>query len=193
MAVREAIQIGHPALKAPNQQVAVFDSPKVRELVGDLRDTMRDAELIGLASPQIGRNYRVFVTGPRETKFRSKDQADELRVFINPRIVELSDEETIIYEGCGSVLHGQLFGPVRRPRVITIEAYDESGRRFRFRADGILGRVIQHEFDHLQGIEFLEKVDDYSKLMAVEHYLEQIKDDPRFAEALQITVKEVLE
>lgn len=132
----------------------------------------------------------LFITETRETKTRSKDQSDELRIYINPKIVETSKEEVIIYEGCGSVLNGQLFGPVKRPRTITIEAFSRDGKKFRFTADGILGRVIQHEYDHLQGIEFLEKVYDYKKLMTVEHYLDQIKNNPDHNRASIISIKE---
>lgn len=189
MSVRKTIQIGHPALKGKNKKITDFSDPMLKTLVDDLVDTMRDAGLIGIAAPQIAENYKVFVTEPRETKTRSKDQSDELRVYINPIMVKKSDEEIEIYEGCGSVLNGQLFGPVQRPKTISIEAYNLRGEKFRFTADGILGRVIQHEYDHLQGVEFLEKISDYKKMMTVEYYLEQVKPDPKHTKASMITVK----
>ena len=82
MAIRKAIQIGHPALKAINQEIVEFADYKLIQLVQDLRDTMYSAGLIGIAAPQIGENYRVFITEPRETENRPADQADELRVYI---------------------------------------------------------------------------------------------------------------
>lgn len=191
MAVRKTIQIGHPALKSKNKIITNFKDPKIKQLIQDLKDSMYEAGLIGMAAPQIAENYQVFITEPRQTDTRPKDQADELRTFINPKIVDMSQEEVIIYEGCGSVLNGQLFGPVKRPKTITIEAYDEEGNKFRFASDGILGRVIQHEYDHMNGIEFLEKISDYKQLMTVEHYLEQIKNDPKHIKASKITIKEV--
>lgn len=190
MSVRPTLQIGHPALKANNKKIIDFFDPKLKTLITDLVETMRDAGLIGIAAPQIGENFNVFITEPRETKTRSKDQADEMRIYINPRIVKRSSEEIIIYEGCGSVMNAQLFGPVSRPRTVTIEAFDLDGNQFRFSADGILGRVIQHEYDHLEGIEFLEKVSDYKKLMNLEHYLDQIKNDSENLKNSLITVKE---
>lgn len=190
MPVRKTIQIGHPALKAENKAITDFQDPMLEELIKDLTDTMRSANLIGIAAPQIAQNFRVFVTEPRETKTRSKDQADELRVYINPEIVYESEEEVIIYEGCGSVMEDRLFGPVRRPQTVTIEAFDQTGRKFRFRADGILGRVIQHKNDHLLGIEFLEKITDYKKMMTLHHYIEQIKNDPTNMKNSEINVKE---
>lgn len=193
MAVRETIQIGDSRLKAENKAIDDFQSEEVKTLVEDLKDTMLENELIGIAAPQIGENYKVFVTEPRETEFRPADQADEFRVYLNPVIVKESDEETVIYEGCGSVLNGALFGPVLRPKQITIEAYDLEGKKFQLTCDGILARVIQHEYDHLQGIEFLEKVSDYKMMMAAEHYREQIKNSKEQIENSKITIIEAEE
>ena len=191
MAIRQSIQIGHPTLKAPNKTFSDFTGPKLKQIVQDLVDTMRDANLIGIAAPQIAENYTVFITEPRETETRPKDQSDELRVYINPKIINASDEQVIIYEGCGSVLNGTLFGPVIRPKEITVEAFDLDGKKFRFTADGILGRVIQHEYDHMLGVEFLEKVSDYKKMMTAEYYIKNIKNDPEHRKASAITVKKL--
>lgn len=190
MATRDTIQIGDPRLKASNKTIEKFDDPVVGQVVQDMIDTMRAKELIGMAAPQIGENYCVFVTEPRETKFRTADQTDELRVYINPKIVESSPEETIIYEGCGSLLNGQLFGPVKRPKVITVEAFDQNGKKFRLKCDGILARVIQHEYDHLSGIEFIEKIFDYKKLMTVDFYVKDIKSSQEQVQASLIRIKE---
>jgi peptide deformylase len=190
MAIREVIQIGHPSLKAENREVVDFKSEKVKQIVQDLVDTMRESGLVGMAAPQIAENYRIFVTEPRVTPTRTIDQADKLRVYINPVIKNFSDEEVIIYEGCGSVLKGSLFGPVKRPRQITIEAFDENGENFQLTCDGLLARVIQHEYDHLQGIEFTEKVDDYKKLMAVEFYIANIKTSSEQIENSKVNIKE---
>lgn len=166
MAVKKIIQIGHPALKAKNKQITSFDDLKLRQLVKDLKDTMIAGDLIGIAAPQIAKNFTVFVTQPRKTKLRT-NVGDKLRVYVNPVIIDSSNEKSIIFEGCGSVLDGKLFGPVKRPREIIIEAYYLSGRKFQLHCDGILARVIQHEYDHLSGIEFLEKISDYTQVMTL--------------------------
>lgn len=189
MSVRQTLQIGDPRLKAENKMVTDFRDPVVRQVIADLVDTMHENELIGMAAQQIGENWKIFVTEPRETASRPADQADELRVYINPTIVDSSVEENIIYEGCGSVLNGALFGPVKRPREITIEAYDKNENKFRLCCDGILARVIQHEYDHLLGIEFTEKVFDYKKLMTADFYRATVKMEPGHIEAQKITKK----
>lgn len=187
---RETLQIGDPRMKAPNKAVTDLNDPKVKQVIADLVETMHANELVGMAAPQIGENYRIFVTEPRETATRPADQADELRVYINPEITVYSEEEVVIYEGCGSVAKGTLFGPVKRPREITIQALDSNGRRFELVADGLLGRVIQHEYDHLSGVEFIEKILDYRKVVDLEFYKKNIKNSPEQKQASIITKKE---
>ncbi len=189
MAVKRTIQIGDPRLKVENKVVNDFSSPVVKQVIQDLIDTMYKNELIGMAAQQIGANWKIFVTEPRETASRPANQADELRIYINPTIIKSSSEISVVYEGCGSVLKGNLFGPVKRPREITIEAFDKSGKKFRLTCDGILARVIQHEYDHLSGIEFTEKISDYKELMTAKFYRERIKMSPGQIEASKITKK----
>ncbi|MFA7301053.1 MAG: peptide deformylase [Candidatus Shapirobacteria bacterium] len=189
MSIRDTIQIGDLRLKAENKVVTNFNDPAVIQVIQDLVDTMHQNGLIGMAAQQIGENWKIFVTEPRETENRPADQADELRIYINPTIVEFSQEESEIYEGCGSVLNGTLFGPVDRPKEITIEAFDKNGDKFKLTCDGILARVIQHEYDHLLGIEFTEKISDYKKLMTADFYRERIKMSPGQIEASKITKK----
>lgn len=190
MAVRDILQIGNPRLKAKNRAIKKFGSPRLKQVVKDLVETMHQNDLIGLAAPQIGENYQILVTAPRETKTRTADQADRLRVYINPKIVYSSKEENVIYEGCGSVAHGDLFGPVKRPKQVVIEAYDQNRQKFHLRCDGLLARVIQHEYDHLSGIEFTEKIIDYKKLMNRDFYIKEIKNSPQQTRASAITVKQ---
>lgn len=189
MAVRNIIQVGDPKLKAKDRFIKNFNSPRIKKVIQDLVDTMYKNDLVGLAAPQIGENYQLLVTEPRKTKTRTADQVDEFRVYINPKIVNFSRKETIIYEGCGSVAHGELFAPVKRPKQITIEAYGRDGQKFHLICNGLLGRVIQHEYDHLSGIEFTEKILDYKKLMSQNFYIKRIKTSPAQVKASKITVK----
>lgn len=190
MAVRKVLQIGDSLLKASNAKIEDFSSPKLFKLILDLTDTLRKEDLIGMAAPQIGENFKVFITEIRKTKTRELDQTDELRVYINPEILDYSASESIIYEGCGTVMHGRLFGPVLRPKKITMEAYSLDGVKFRFTCDGILARVIQHEYDHMKGVEFLEKISDYKKLMTAEYYQKTIKLSKEQKHNSRITIKE---
>lgn len=175
MAIRTVIQAGHPALKKLNKKILNVNLPKIKKLRKDLIDTMNKTGLIGIAAPQIAQNHMIFVTHPRKTKARNIGRIDILRTYINPKITFASTKENIIYEGCGSVVNGDLFGPVSRPEEIEVEAFSEKGKRFKLRCNGILARVIQHEYDHLMGIEFLERVNDYKKIIVGEHYRKNIR------------------
>jgi peptide deformylase len=188
MAVRRTIQIGDPRLKAENQVVVNFSDIKVKKVIKDLKDTMKKNDLIGMAAPQIGENYKLFITQPRKTKARKLPFTDKVRVYINPKITKYSGEKNIIYEGCGSVLKGNLFGPVQRPREIIIRASDERGRKFQLHCDGILARVIQHEYDHMFGVEFTEKIYNYKKLMAREFYVKNIRNSKEQLTASKVSV-----
>jgi peptide deformylase len=188
MAVRDTLQIGDQRLKDKNQKILKVDD-KIQQVIRDLIDTMHENQLIGMAAPQIGENYCLFVTEPRETKTRPPDQSDKLRVYINPQITQFSSKKNIIFEGCGSVLHGQLFGPVERSQKIKIDYYDEQMKKHWLQCDGILARVIQHEYDHLSGIEFTEKISDYRQLCNLEHYKARMLANPKYLLATQITLK----
>jgi len=190
MAVRKTLQIGDPLLKNNNLTIKNFNDQKIKRVVKDLRDTMIKNDLIGLSAPQIGYNFKIFITQPRKTKARKLPKGDMLRVYINPKIVKFSKSENIIYEGCGSVMNGNLFGPVKRPKEITIVAFDEKKGKFQIRCDGILARVIQHEYDHMSGVEFTEKICDYKKLMAREFYIKNVRNSKEQLEASNITIVE---
>lgn len=186
MAVRRVIQIGDPRLKKENKIIRYFTDKKLHSLIDDLKDTMNKAGLVGIAAPQIGENYCVFVTHPRNTKSRNIGKEDIFRLYINPKITVSSMDQVIIYEGCGSVVKGQLFGPVKRPKEITVQAFDETGGKFEITTDGLLSRVIQHEYDHMVGIEFTEKIADYKKLMARTFYAKYIRDTEETKKLLEI-------
>lgn len=173
---KTTIQVGHPKLKQPNKEIENVSLPKIKKLRRDLIDTMNKTGLIGIAAPQIAQNYMIFVTFPRNTKSRNLGKTDILRTYINPKITFKSKKKNIIYEGCGSVVDGNLFGPVSRPEEIEIEALDEKGQRFKLRCNGILARVIQHEYDHLMGIEFMEKVNDCKKIVVGDYYRKTVRN-----------------
>lgn len=176
MAIKKVIQAGHPKLKNKNKTVKDFNSLIIKKLIKDLKDTMYKTGLIGIASSQIAQNFMIFITHPRTTKARKLGKTDKLRIYINPKIIFRSKHENLIYEGCGSVADGAIFGQVSRSREIAIEALDENGQKFRLRCDGILARVIQHEIDHLAGIEFLERVNDYSKIISETYYRKTMRN-----------------
>lgn len=169
MIIRKVIQVGNPLLNRKTKLVADFKSKETKRVITNLTDSLRHHDLIGMAANQIGEKLRIFVTEVRRTKYR-KHKKEKLRVYINPKIVWASKKQVVIYEGCGSVAYSKLFAPVKRPEKIIIEAFDERGNKFSLKATGLLSRVIQHEYDHLNGIAFTEKISDHRKIMSSEEY-----------------------
>jgi len=166
MIIKEVIQIGNPILSGKSKAVAKINSKEVQQVVKNLADSVRYHDLVGMAASQIGVKLRIFVTEIRKTKNRPTE-FDKFRAFINPKIVWFSKKQVTIYEGCGSVAYAMFFAPVKRPESIIVEAYDEKGNKFRLETGGLLSRVIQHEYDHLDGIEFTEKITDMKKIMSL--------------------------
>ncbi|HMO78414.1 MAG TPA: peptide deformylase [Candidatus Paceibacterota bacterium] len=162
MIIEQVTQIGHKTIRSRSQEISNLKAKSVQQVVTDLIDSMRHHELVGMAAPQIGKKIRIFVTEIRETKLRkgqNKKNIDPLRVFINPRIVSLAKVQESGWEGCGSVAEAGIFGMVKRPISLAIEAFDRDGNKFRLEADSLLARVIQHEMDHLNGVVFIDKAD----------------------------------
>ena len=107
-----------------------------------------EADGVGLAAPQIGKSIRMFVAMADD---------DVKRVFINPQIIKTSEEVSDYEEGCLSI--PQVYESITRPTRVTIQALNEKGRPFTLEADGLLARIIQHEYDHLDGILYIDRGD----------------------------------
>ncbi|MEB2335760.1 MAG: peptide deformylase [Burkholderiales bacterium] len=120
---------------------------RIRQLVRDMAETMYAAPGIGLAATQVDVHLRVIVIDVSEAR-------DELRVFVNPEIVERSDDTKVHEEGCLSV--PGIYDEVERPDRVTVRALDEHGRPFTLQAHGLLAVCVQHEIDHLNGRVFVQ-------------------------------------
>lgn len=121
---------------------------EIRSLAEQMLETMINADGVGLAAPQVGLPLRMFVVMVDD---------NVRRVFINPQIISTSQEVCSYEEGCLSI--PETYESIVRPKKVTVQALDESGKPFILEADGLLARVIQHESDHLEGILFIDKGD----------------------------------
>lgn len=174
--IKPTVQIGNPIIRKKCNQVNNFTSPKVVKTIKDLADSMRKHELVGMAANQIGIDLQIFVTELRKTKIRkSLKEIDYIRVFINPQIISYSKDQSVMYEGCGSLVNAQLFGQVKRHKTIKIKAFHENGKEFILVAKGLLARVIQHEYDHLQGIVCIDNFINTNKIMERSEYIKSLK------------------
>lgn len=149
MAIRKILTYGTPSLRQPSKEVHKI-SKKIKDLVKDLLDTLYAQNGVGLAAPQIGENYRIFVIDTS-----SGDEPLNPIVFINPKIIKKTGA-FVSNEGCLSF--PEVYTDVRRYYNVTIKAMDSNGRQFVIEAkDGsLLCKAIQHEYDHLEGILFID-------------------------------------
>ncbi|AEJ20445.1 peptide deformylase [Gracilinema caldarium] len=142
----EIITLGNDVLRQKALPIQDIDG-QVKALAQEMIETMHRGRGIGLAGPQVGLLQRIFVV---------QVDGDSPRVFINPTIIGTSSEIVQYEEGCLSI--PGLYADVTRPEKVTIQAWNERGRPFTLDADGLLARVIQHEYDHLEGVLFIDRL-----------------------------------
>ncbi len=130
-------------------------TPEVVAVADRMLTLMREAPGVGLAAPQVGLSWRMFVANA------TGDPADD-GVYINPEIVEPSRETEAREEGCLSL--PQVYADITRPTAVTIRATNRDGQAFEQRADGLLARVWQHETDHLDGVLILDRMTRIGKI-----------------------------
>ena len=143
----EILTLGNELLRRkclPAEDIEAL-APVAKEMV----ETMRDGKGIGLAGPQVGLLKRIFVV---------QVDGDVPRVFVNPTIIGTSPELSQYEEGCLSI--PGMYADVTRPAMVTIQAWNERGRPFTLDAEGLLARVIQHEYDHLDGTLFIDRLSE---------------------------------
>jgi len=165
MTVREIVTSENPLLRRRSKKVRQFDE-NLQELVDDMFETLHAYHGLGLAAPQIGVLQRVFIAElPAEYDEAGNETAPlEQYVFINPEIRRMRGEEEM-EEGCLSVPGYR--GVVKRATLVHIKGQGLNGRPFRVRATDLLAEVFQHEFDHLEGILYLDRLVSPDKLFLI--------------------------
>lgn len=158
--MKEIVQVGDDVLRKRAGAVPVEDitSPDIQRIITDMKEAL-DAEPDGaaLAAPQIGLPLRIFIISERVFGPESEhpdSSKDPHFVFINPTIIKRSRRKRVMDEGCLSV-RGR-YGNIERHANVSVEAYDELGRKFVRGAGGLLAQAFQHETDHLEGTLFID-------------------------------------
>ena len=181
MSIRKVVKFGEESLRQPSKEVHKV-SQKIKNLVEDLLDTMYKENGVGLAAPQIGENVRVFVID-----VSTGNEPLNPIVFINPKIIKKSGA-VISHEGCLSF--PEAYTDVRRYANVMVKALDRNGRSFVIEAKegSLLARAIQHEFDHLDGILFVDHcINRFEAEEVLKKYnlpslqLEKLIDEPELA------------
>lgn len=144
--------LGDRVLRQPAKRIAKVDE-SVRKLAKEMLQTMYSSNGIGLAAPQVGVNKQLIVIDCEPDK-----EENQALILINPQITRWGKELCVAEEGCLSIPN--VFLDVTRPQAIEVTFKDENGRPQKLQATGLLSRVIQHEMDHLNGVMFVDRVDN---------------------------------
>ncbi len=151
------VYMGEESLREVSVPVEKIDE-NIKNLIAEMFDTLKKLDGIGLAAPQVGRNIRLFIVA----------LGDEKYVFINPHIIETSQEVCAMEEGCLSI--PKIYETVQRPSAVRIQFMTTEGKVKTMDASGLLARVIQHENDHLNGVLFLDRLDEQTRENAIKRF-----------------------
>jgi peptide deformylase len=178
MAIRPIVEVPDPLLRQISTPVEKVDD-EVRALIADMFETMYDAPGIGLAAIQVGVPKRILVIDLQEPAEEGGDPVKDPRVFINPEIVQSSEQEVPYTEGCLSV--PDQYAEVDRPDRIRARWLDERGKAHEEDIEGLLATCLQHEMDHLEGVLFIDHLSRLKREMILKKLAKQRKEQEKRA------------
>ena len=158
MTVKKVLRIGDPRLREIAIPVPDYDTPELHALIDDMKDTMDAYDGAGLAATQIGMLQRVMIFGIASNPRYPDVEPFPMTVLVNPEYEVLSEELTTGWEGCLSVPGMRALVP--RYSRIRYRGFDEFGQAIEREVDEFHARVFQHEFDHLEGVLYTDKIED---------------------------------
>jgi peptide deformylase len=164
MSILKVARLGHPVLRQGAEAVPLdkVASRPLQKLIDDMIETMKEYDGVGLAAVQIHESRQIAVLEVQDNPRYPKKAPVPLSVLINPRITPLSEEQEEDWEGCLSI--PDLRGRVPRYKSVRVQAWDRDGKELEFVASDFHARVIQHEWDHLNGKVFLDRMQGLSTL-----------------------------
>ena len=153
MSILKISRLGHPILLKKCKPVTDIISDKTKKIIHDMTETMLDAKGIGLAAPQVHINKQIIIFRIPENEMEGKI---EITALINPKLTKINDETDDQWEGCLSI--PGMLGLVRRFSKIKYEGYDMQGNIIQKEAEGLHARIVQHEYDHLMGTLYINRL-----------------------------------
>jgi peptide deformylase len=156
------VAYGHPTLRKVAEEIEP-DYPDLEQLIEDMFETMYSSSGVGLAAPQVNKSIRLFIVDATPFEDEYPEAAGFKKVFINPYILEESGEEWSFNEGCLSVptVREDI---IRKPKIV-IEYQDLDFNIIEETYEGVMARIIQHEYDHIEGTIFVERVSPIRKML----------------------------
>ena len=172
MPVLEIIQLGHPLLRASAQLIDNIQDQNIQNLIDNLIATVGQANGVGIAAPQVAESYRLFIVASRPTLRYLNAPTMEPTAMINPKILAHSSEVVKGWEGCLSI--PEIRGYVPRYEAIEIEYTDRNGKLQKQEFTDFVARIFQHEYDHLNGIVFLDRLESTHDIITEQGYQKRI-------------------
>ena len=171
--LRQIAQLGHPVLRTPASRVEHPGSVEVRNLIDDMLTTLREADGVGIAAPQVYEPLALFIVASRPSPRYPDAPTMEPEVVINPEILERSEDMIKGWEGCLSI--PGIRGDVPRHRHIRVRYQTAGSRQIERVFTDFVARVFQHEDDHLRGIVFLDRLESTRNLVTEKEYQRLLK------------------
>jgi peptide deformylase len=168
------VQLGNPTLRFSAERIEAVQNPDLQTLIDDLLQTMAQAGGVGIAAPQVGILKQLVIIASRPTPRYPHAPEMSPAPMLNPQLVEHSEDMEKGWEGCLSV--PGIRGLVPRYRSVTVDYLDRDGQPQRQILHDFVARIFQHEYDHLQGVVFIDRVESTHELMSEQEYQRQIVD-----------------
>ena len=164
----EVIELGNPILRQKAQPVQDVKSERIQTLVENLLVTVKEANGVGIAAPQVAQSDRLFIVASRPNLRYPSAPTMEPTAMINPKILAHSDETVQGWEGCLSI--PGIRGKVPRYRAIEVEYTGRDSKLHKQELTDFVARIFQHELDHLDGIVFIDRIDSTQDLITEREY-----------------------
>lgn len=172
MAVLEIIQLGHPLLRSKAQVVDNIQNQSIQDLIDNLIATVGQASGVGIAAPQVAASHRLFIVASRPNLRYPNAPTMEPTAMINPKILAHSNEVKKGWEGCLSI--PGIRGSVPRYQAIEVEYTDRNDKLQKQELTDFVARIFLHEYDHLDGVVFLDRLESTQDIITEQEYQKQV-------------------
>jgi len=160
-------ELGNPILRKKAKPIATIINPDIQDLISNMLATLKHANGVGLAAPQVGVSLRLYIVSPNPN--------DDPYIVINPTLKRLPSNQVQDWEGCLSI--PGIRGLVNRSDRINVEFHDQYGVHHSKEFSGFISRVFQHEHDHIDGIVYLDRIQDTKHIVTESEYIKRMESD----------------
>jgi peptide deformylase len=170
--IRQVSQLGSPALRGENRIIEDITAPDIQKLIDDMLVTVKDYNGVGIAAPQVYQSYKIFIIASYPSARYPYAPNREPFTLINPEIISHSQEMIKSWEGCLSI--PGIRGMVSRYKSVTVKYLDRDGKAVQEEFHDFIARIFQHEYDHINGLVYLDRLESVKDIITEKEYLKLI-------------------